>query len=88
MLTNEVKRNGTFSSGFLAPPAHEGSHAEAPLPDPPEPLLPPPPQRPPNELPVPCLDGLPGASPEHHLTFIYARKAPELRHMPNQDLLL
>ncbi len=79
MLTNAVKRHCTFSSGFLAPPAHEGSQAEAPLPDPPEPLLPPPPKSPPNELAAPCLDGLPGASPEQHL--IYSLHAGQMREL-------
>ena len=51
----------TFSSGCLAPPAHVGSHEEAPPPDPPwepEPLSPPLPNRPP-KVPPCCLEGLP-----------------------------
>lgn len=52
----------TFSSGFLAPPAHVGSHEEAaPAPEPacpPDPFSPPPPNRPP-KVPACCLEGLP-----------------------------
>ncbi len=81
MLTHAVTRTSTFSSGFLAPPAHEGSQAEAPPPEPPEPLLPPPPKSPPNELPLPCLDGLPGASPEQYLIYSIHATQMHLRFM-------
>ena len=51
----------TFSSSFLAPPAHVGSHEEAPPADPPwdpDPVSPPLPNRPP-KVPPCCLEGLP-----------------------------